>query len=221
MQLFAFFNFKVFRKSLVRFDVFTVAMGCVLLSCKVEEKPKSVREVWKKFLNLLSHGKTIAPQILFIFHHMYQRRKKLKLTALELGGARYNSWKSELFLIEARLLKELGFSLYAIMDHPHKYILYFVKLVNGTQQLSQEAWNYLNDCLRLDVSLRYEAREVACAATLLAAKKIGFDLAEGCALVLVVVLGVPVLCAFITRFFSFHQLFTLSSPEFRSWFLVY
>lgn len=33
------------RKSLKRFDVFTVAMGCFLLASKVEEKPKILREV--------------------------------------------------------------------------------------------------------------------------------------------------------------------------------
>jgi hypothetical protein len=34
-----------YRKSLTRFDVFTVAMGCVLLASKVEEKPRILREV--------------------------------------------------------------------------------------------------------------------------------------------------------------------------------
>ena len=34
-----------YRKSLTRFDVFTVAMGCIMLASKVEEKPKIVREV--------------------------------------------------------------------------------------------------------------------------------------------------------------------------------
>eukprot|EP01041_Mallomonas_annulata_P022938 gene22938-43353_t len=33
-----------YRKSLKRFDVFTVAMACILLSSKVEEKPKVIRE---------------------------------------------------------------------------------------------------------------------------------------------------------------------------------
>lgn len=34
-----------YRKSLLKFDAFTVAMGCVLLASKVEEKLKVVREV--------------------------------------------------------------------------------------------------------------------------------------------------------------------------------
>ena len=34
-----------YKKSLVRFDAFTIAMGCIMLASKVEEKPKLVREV--------------------------------------------------------------------------------------------------------------------------------------------------------------------------------
>ncbi len=34
-----------YRKSLCRFDVFTVAMGCILLASKVEENFKTLREV--------------------------------------------------------------------------------------------------------------------------------------------------------------------------------
>jgi len=35
----------VCRKSLLKYDVFTVAMGCTLLSSKVEEQLKTLREV--------------------------------------------------------------------------------------------------------------------------------------------------------------------------------
>ena len=49
-----------YRKSFKNYDAFTVAMGCTLLASKVEEKPKIIRD------------------IVFIFHHIYQRRKKLK-----------------------------------------------------------------------------------------------------------------------------------------------
>ena len=34
-----------YRKSFKRFDAFTVSMGCVLLSSKIEESPKLLREV--------------------------------------------------------------------------------------------------------------------------------------------------------------------------------
>lgn len=97
---------------------------------------------------------------------------------MELGGQQYTAWKNELIMIERYILKELGFSLYNIMDHPHKYILYFVKVLNGSEELANVAWSYLNDSMRLDVSLRFEAQTIACAAIFLAARKIGFPLPE-------------------------------------------
>lgn len=39
------FHRLFYRKSLKRFDVFTVSMGCALLSSKIEETPKLLREV--------------------------------------------------------------------------------------------------------------------------------------------------------------------------------
>ena len=80
---------------------------------------------------------------------MYLKRKNLKLKPLELGGQQYTLWKNELITMERYLLKELGFSMYNSMDHPHKYILYFIKLLGGNNQLAQCSWNYLNDSLRL------------------------------------------------------------------------
>ena len=149
-----------YRKSLKRFDAFTVAMGCVLLASKIEECPKLLREV------------------LYVFHHMYQMRKVLKYRPLEIGGQRYAIWKNELISTERYILKELGFSLYNISEHPHKYILYFVKALGGDAELSQIAWNYLNDSMRLDLCLRYKASSISCAALYMAARKMKFPLPD-------------------------------------------
>lgn len=49
-------DFDNIRKSLKRFDVFSVAMGTLLLSSKIEEKPKILREVLMLFVLLLTHA---------------------------------------------------------------------------------------------------------------------------------------------------------------------
>ena len=67
-------------------------------------------------------------QILFVFFRMYCIRKRLKVKPLELGGIRYNNWKNEVITIERYLLKELGFSFYSSIEHPHKYLLYYIKV---------------------------------------------------------------------------------------------
>jgi len=82
-------------------------------------------------------------------------------------------------MIERYLLKELGFSLYNIIDnHPHKYILYFIKLLNGNEELANYSWKCLNDSMRLDISLKYDAPIIACAAIYLASHYIGYVLPE-------------------------------------------
>jgi len=82
-------------------------------------------------------------------------------------------------MIERYLLKELGFSLYNIIDnHPHKYILYFIKLLNGNEELANYSWKCLNDSMRLDISLKYDGPIIACAAIYLASHYIGYVLPE-------------------------------------------
>ena len=41
---------------------------------------------------------------------------------------RYLEWKDAIIKTERHVLKELGFRLYNIMEHPHKFILYYVKV---------------------------------------------------------------------------------------------
>lgn len=118
----------------------------------------------------------MAVQVVFIFHRIFLRRKNLRIEPLEVGCELYTTWKNELITMEMYILKELGFSLYSIMDHPHKYLLYFVKVINGSNELAQTAWNYLNDSMRLNLALHYSAEKIACAAIYLAARKLQFPL---------------------------------------------
>eukprot|EP00629_Pelagomonadales_sp_RCC1024_P001224 CAMPEP_0119276712 /NCGR_PEP_ID=MMETSP1329-20130426/15816_1 /TAXON_ID=114041 /ORGANISM="Genus nov. species nov., Strain RCC1024" /LENGTH=286 /DNA_ID=CAMNT_0007277149 /DNA_START=127 /DNA_END=984 /DNA_ORIENTATION=+ len=148
-----------YRKSLKSYDAFLVAMGCFFLASKVEEKPKRIREC------------------LFVFHYAYRVRCKKPQASLELGGAVYNGWKDSLVRMERTILKELGFSFY-IIEHAHRFILFFVKLLEQDGELAQEAWAYLNDSMRLDCCLRHKSEVIACAAIHLAARKSGVPLPE-------------------------------------------
>lgn len=74
---------------------------------------------------------------------------------------------------ERYILKDLGFCFYSISNHPHKFILYLIKLLDGSSELAQIAWNYLNDSCRLDLALRYESQILACAAIYMALRVTG------------------------------------------------
>lgn len=74
------------------------------------------------------------------------------------------------------MLKDLGFCMYAINDHPHRFVLYYVRSLGGDEALAQAAWGFLNDSLRLDLCVRYAPESIACAALYLAARATGFPL---------------------------------------------
>jgi transcription initiation factor TFIIIB Brf1 subunit/transcription initiation factor TFIIB len=149
-----------YRKSFKRFDAFQVAMGSLFLAAKIEEKPKRLREV------------------LNVFYHLYRKRKQMPPKPLELGGDRYQEWKMEIIKTERHILKELGFRLYGIMEHPHKFILYYIKCLDGTPEMSQKAWSYLNDSLRTDCCVRFRSQAIACAAIFMAARELQVKLPD-------------------------------------------
>ena len=51
--------------------------------------------------------------------------------------------KNELIKTERYFLKELGFMLLVV--HPHKFVLNYIKILEGSPELAQKAWNYIND----------------------------------------------------------------------------
>jgi len=148
-----------YRQSLTRFDAYAVAMGSLLLASKLEEQPKMVRD------------------IVFVFYYVYHtRRQTPRPKTLDIGGQIYSRWKLEVVNMERLILRELGFCLYRIMEHPHKFILYFVRLLGGNAELAQISWNYLNDSMRLDLCTRYPAKLLAATAIYIAARKLGHAL---------------------------------------------
>ena len=142
-----------YRKSLGVYDVHLVALAALFLSGKVEEQPRRMRDI----LNVCYAAKL--------------RRQGKPPRALVLGGALYAGWKAELIRTERIMLKELGFSMYNIMEHPHKFLLYYVRALGlGEGALAHMAWALLNDSLRLDLCVRYHAQSIACAAIYAAAR---------------------------------------------------
>ena len=53
------------------------------------------------------------------------------------------------------------------------------KVLDGSNELAQRSWNYLNDACRVDLCLRYETRVIASAAIHLAAVDLHFPLPGG------------------------------------------
>ena len=146
-----------YRKSLARYDAPDVAMTAIFLAAKIEEC----------FAHSMLHD------VLKVYNVCEHLRNNRKHELLRRGGPRYTALKKKLLSIERYLLKELGFSL--TMDHPHKYILHFIKYLEleGDKEFSQTAWNFVNDGMRLDLCVRFPSAVIASAAIYMAAEKLG------------------------------------------------
>ena len=177
-------------------------MGCVMLAGKVEECPKRIREVVTVFVHLYRRRRLgvgwdknadedkaddKAKRILTTDERLNLLRYQHPLPP---NSQMYTDWSDALVSAETEILRQLGFTLYWIPDHhPHKFILYFVRVLGldqdcggeeknssddksgtsaGSISVAQRSWNYCNDASLLDLSVRYEPEIVACAAILLA-----------------------------------------------------
>ncbi|XP_065102696.2 cyclin-L1a isoform X2 [Paramisgurnus dabryanus] len=88
----------------------------------------------------------------------------------------YINTKNQVIKAERRVLKELGFCVH--VKHPHKIIVMYLQVLEceKNQTLVQTAWDYMNDSLRTNVFVRFQAETIACACIYLAARVLQISL---------------------------------------------
>jgi hypothetical protein len=103
------------------------------------------------------------------------------LSQLSPTGPVFEQWSGAVIDAENDVLRQLGFVVYWITGSlAHKYLPYYLDLLLGgadedlttprfgvsvtKEQVAQRAWSYCNDSYRLDLSTRFHASVVACAA---------------------------------------------------------
>ena len=118
-----------------------IATSCVFIACKLEEHIIQSRYVISIFHSLLSPP-TAPP--------------------LDTTKPEYWELKKELFTHEVQVLKTLGFMVQ--VEHPHKYVLSYMRFLNGPRELAQASWSVANDTLRTDLCTKYTPSTIACAA---------------------------------------------------------
>lgn len=161
----AIFQRFYFRRSFADFDVRLVAAASLLLACKLEEQHRRLRDVIVVFQRL--QFRTV------------QEGSKARGYA---GGptpavdsASRDAMKQEVIRAERHILFELGFAVYLLLEHPHKYVIQFVKSMIRSPhwlvaELAQKAWNYLNDSTRTVLCCQYRPHQIATASIYLAAR---------------------------------------------------
>ncbi|KAK2148453.1 hypothetical protein LSH36_497g02057 [Paralvinella palmiformis] len=171
-----------YSKSFVKHNMETVAMACINMASKIEERPRRIRDVINVFHHIkqVKHGKTISPLVL---------------------DQNYINLKNQVIKAERRVLKELGFCVH--VKHPHKIIITYLQVLEceKNQPLAQMACsqqtgqdrivslsveatslsfgvhlspvrNYMNDSFRSNVFVRFHPETIACACIYLAGRKL-------------------------------------------------
>ena len=145
------------KRSMVKFDVRRVAATSVFLACKLEECPRKLRDVVN------------------VFHRMSRRREKKPLTHLEYFSKRYEDIKADLVRGRAAHAPRVRVCIHA--EHPHKYVLNYLRMMGQNSAMIDAAWKIANDSANHAVH-RFKAYKVAVACIYLAARKLGVVLPE-------------------------------------------
>ncbi|KAJ1888059.1 hypothetical protein LPJ66_008766 [Kickxella alabastrina] len=93
------------------------------------------------------------------------------------GTTEFEKWRTVILHTEVVLLEALCFDM--VVDHPHVPLIEIIDKLRPTQQLSQMAWNFIADFMRLPICLVYTPRLVAVAAVSLAVRVASGDVRAG------------------------------------------
>jgi len=106
-----------FRRSLADFDVRIVAPTCLLLACKLEEHHCRLRDIVLVFHRLEMRN---------VVKHGVKAYVGCPTPALDSAGREI--MKKEIIRVERLILRELGYVVWMLLEHPHKYVIQFVSL---------------------------------------------------------------------------------------------
>jgi len=137
------------------YDRYMIGTTCLFLAGKVEETPKKLKDVIEVTYTIRYKGKE-PPKV---------------------DSPEFNQLKEQILTHELIVLRTIAFDL--TVEHPYKYLLSYVKGIQGNRSLAQVAWNFVNDSLRTTLCLQHKPQLIASAAIFLASKFLKYQLPEG------------------------------------------
>lgn len=153
-----------YRKSLVRFDALSVAMGTLLLAMKMEEH--------------LGDSEDAARALLVAFERLCQRLRAGDPIPMQKLGETARRWRAVLYEMESHVLKELGFVFGHALDHPHDYVRGIARHLQLPRPVLERACSIAGESLLCDVGLRYGPGCVAAACVYIAGRQLRVPLPE-------------------------------------------
>eukprot|EP00249_Psilotum_nudum_P024661 c29251_g3_i1 orf=118-1482(+) len=152
------------KRSFKEFDVRSVAASCVWLAMKLEEE----------MMECSSRQRSRLRDVLNVFQRIGFRREGVRSCLPD--SLEYTERRMELLNVERQILVELGFV--CSVEHPHKFLLSYLKCLEASAELIQEAWNLANDSLRTVLCVTFPSNVIACGVIYAAARRIGVPLPE-------------------------------------------
>jgi len=96
---------------------------------------------------------------------------------LDLESPEFWQLRDKILTHELIVLQTIAFDM--TIEHPYKSLLTYVKQIQGSRNLAQVAWNFVNDSLRTTLCLQFKPQLIASAAIYLASKFLKYQLPEG------------------------------------------
>ncbi|KAJ9459241.1 Cyclin-L1-1 [Diplonema papillatum] len=152
-----------YRRSLTEFDVRAVAVAVLFLATKLEESPTKLRQV------ILTYQRVALRRAGY-------ESPSADLPSIDVGSGAYFTVKDAIIEVERTALLELSFLMF--VEHPHKYVLLFCRLLfpardwKEISSLAHASWALVNDSLRSTLCCRFPAHVIATAAVYLAIRKL-------------------------------------------------
>jgi hypothetical protein len=115
------FNRFYWRKSFQKTEPFNIACAALFVATKVEESFRKLRDLVSVFFHLIKKKENIKP-----------------IPVLEITSDTYSNMKNSVILMEMHILKELGFQVYSLNEHPHKLLKSINLLLKGNPGLVQK-----------------------------------------------------------------------------------
>lgn len=181
------------RESLTKYDVWSTSLASLLLATKLEEEARTIRTIIVTFAHIyrrrrlrihddmeVSYGFADCEALASTFTNTEKEnvlRSGNKSIMMSVGGKVHSLWKERLLQMEYEILSAFGFTLCWVSEvHPHKFLLYFCRVLGVDAQesgkkdigvddggdggnrggIAQKAWNYCNDSCSLDLCVRYD-----------------------------------------------------------------
>ncbi|CAE7698927.1 CYCL1-1 [Symbiodinium microadriaticum] len=164
----AMFQRFYYCKSFAEYDVRSLAAAALVLASKLEEHPRKLVEVIQVCYRVKMRGLKEEDGT-----SVYEGKPTPQLDP---SKREFHDEKKEVVLGERRILRELGFEVALLLDHPHRYAIEFIEHLNRPEDLAQKVWNFLNDSIQTSLCCSHQPQDIAGACLLLAAREMNVTL---------------------------------------------